>query len=129
MFSTFAAGSPWEIGDPYIQSNPAAGPTHTWFDWKPRVDTTANCTPVTPSLTITVGGFGITLAATQCDTWDITKYVAAGQVRNKWTEGFCAIRRGETELAFEIASRVTQGQVPAWGFNWYENIQPASCYT
>lgn len=127
MFSTFAApGFGWEIGDPWIESSPAAGAAHTWFDWKPRSDSDQACS-TTVYLTITVAGFPLTVAGNQCATWDITKYATAGKFRNKWTEGFCMIRTGETELEFEIASRVTQGGVPGWQFSWYKEADPGSC--
>jgi hypothetical protein len=127
MYSTFAAPTfGFEIGDPWIQSNPAAGVTHNWTDWDPAADTELPCTTQV-HLTVVAKGVGLTVTGQQCAVWDITKYATAGKFRNKWTEGFCMMRQGETSLEFEIVSRVAQGKVPGWTFNWLESYQPAAC--
>jgi hypothetical protein len=127
MFSTFATPQfGLEVGDPWIEARPATGAPHAWHDWDPREDTTRPCTS-TVSLQVVVRGIPLTVSASQCATWDITKYATAGKFRNKWTEGFCMMRQGETSLEFEIASRVAQGKVPTWTFAWYEEADLAAC--
>lgn len=128
MFSTFAApGFGSEIGDPWIEATPASGsPTHNWADWEPADDTTRACS-TTYGITVSVRGVPLTVQVTQCQTWDITKYATAGKFRNKWTEGICMMRQGETSLEFEIVSRVSQSAVPTWAFNWHESTTPAAC--
>jgi hypothetical protein len=129
MFTTFAV--PWylgEIGDPWIEARPdPKGAAHTWFDWSPRADSTRNCE--NPQLSVSVNGFGLSLPALQCETWDITKYAAAGKFRNQWREGLCQFQHEERELAFEVVSKVGQGKVPRWVFPWHEDVQVASCLT
>lgn len=127
MFSTFAAPQfGLEVGDPWIEARPAKGAPHTWHDWDPREDTTLPCS-TTISLEVVVRGFPLEISASQCATWDITKSATAGQFRNKWTEGLCMMRQGETALEFEIASRVPQNKVPTWTFHWYEEADLAAC--
>lgn len=127
MFSTFAAPQfGLEVGDPWIEARPAKGAAHTWHDWDPREDTTRPCTS-TISLEVVVRSLPLTVSANQCATWDITKYATAGKFRNKWTEGFCMMRQGETSLEFEIVSRVAQTKVPTWTFAWYEEADLAAC--
>lgn len=127
MFSTFAAPQfGLEVGDPWIEARPGKGAAHTWHDWDPREDTTLPCTS-TVSLEVAVQGVPLTVDASQCATWDITKYAAAGTFRNAWREGLCMMRQGETSLEFEIASRVAQNAVPTWTFRWYEEADLAAC--
>jgi hypothetical protein len=127
MYSTFATpGFAYEVGDPWIQSNPGSGAAHRWVDWDPGADTARACsTPI--SLSVAARGVGLTVNANQCETWDITKYATAGTFRNKWTEGFCMMRQGETQLEFEIVSKVAQGRTAAFTFSWNESHQPAAC--
>ena len=127
MFSTFATPQfGLEVGDPWIEARPAKGAAHAWHDWDPREDTTRPCTS-TVNLEVVVRGLPLTISASQCATWDITKYATAGTFRNKWTEGLCMMRQGETSLEFEIASRVAQDKVPTWSFAWYEEADLAAC--
>lgn len=127
MFSTFAAPAfGVEIGDPWIQSNPGSGATHYWTDWDPGADTELPCSP-SVSLSVEARGVGLSVQGSQCAVWDITKYATAGKFRNKWTEGFCMMRQGETQLEFEVVSRVAQNKVPTWTFNWFMNSQAAAC--
>ena len=127
MFSTFAVPQfGLEVGDPGIEARPGKGAVHAWHDWDPREDTTLPCTS-TVSLEVVVREIPLTVTASQCATWDITKYATAGMFRNKWTEGFCMMRQGETSLEFEIASRVAQNGVPTWSFAWYEEADIAAC--
>lgn len=128
MFSTFATPQfGREVGDPWIEARPAKGAAHAWHDWDPREDTTLPCTS-TISLEVVVRQIPLTVSASQCATWDIAKYATAGKFRNKWTEGLCMMRQGETSLEFEIASRVAQNKVPAWTFAWYEEADLAACF-
>lgn len=127
MFSTFAVPQfGLEVGDPWIEARPGKGAAHAWHDWDPREDTDRPCTS-TVSLEVVVRGIPLTVSASQCATWDITKYATAGNLRNKWTEGFCMMRQGETSLEFEVASRVAQDKVPTWTFAWYEEADVAAC--
>jgi len=116
----------YELGDQWIEAARNGGDPQRWHDWSPRSDASVgSCTSV--NLSVRVNGYGLSAPFTQCETWDITKYAAAGRFRNRWKEGFCMQVRGEREVAFNIASRVAQGSVPYWKFTWFNGRDWAGC--
>lgn len=85
----------------------------SWVDWAPRSDTNqGNCV----SVTLTVGFAGGSLSApfTQCDQWDISKGVAAGQFQNYWRGN---AYRSEREVAHLTLIKTPTGKWPVWTFD------------
>lgn len=83
--------------------------TMEWSDWDPRSDTTRSCDPVT--LGFSYGAASVSMNFTQCETWDITKYIAPGEFRNDWT-GYAV--QADREVAYAVQVYVPQGGWPRW---------------
>jgi hypothetical protein len=114
LFATASSLYPGALKWAWIESNRASGsPTQSWYDWDPGADTNTNCHNL--SVGVQVGAFGISYGHDQCETWDITKYSTPGQFRNTWRGN---VAESEREVAFDIASRVSQGSWAQWTLNW-----------
>lgn len=82
----------------------------TWVDWSPKGNTTSNCTSVT--LSITMGGYGISYPVTRCESWSFTKRNPEVYYKLRW-DG--PVQNTNRELAFQIGVSVAQGAWPQWG--------------
>ncbi len=117
MFSTFVSKYPYALRDAYVESGPSGSITQYWHDWSPRSDTSRSCSTVT--LSVSAAGASLGFSHEQCETWDITKYAAAGRFRNTWLKGYFYPSPGtEREVAFQIVSKVGQNKVVQWWLGW-----------
>lgn len=122
-WATVDATAVHAIGDyAWIHVDRDGGPTFHWEDWNPRTDRSGNCNDI--SLSVSAAGVGLPLPGiTVCETWTLTKYAAAGELKNQWNGN----SQGAREVALMSAIHVRQGAgTPVWGVSWYSKIL---CYS
>lgn len=118
MFATGASSGKAKLKDLNIYAFPASNSAPmTWHDWKPGADLNGgNCNNITVGVTYPLP---ISYTHQWCDTWDMTKYAAAGSFRNIYKAPlFFEPWESERDVAFDIAVRVAQGATARWNFNY-----------
>jgi hypothetical protein len=119
-YATVDATRAYTTGDyAWIHVDKDGGPTFYWEDWSPRSDLTSNCG--TTALTISALGFGLGFGTTVCETWLLTKYAAAGELKVQWNGD----STGAREVALMSAIKLAQGGSPIWGISWNSVLK---CY-
>lgn len=113
-FATFDATNSASYTDSaWIHVDRDGGPTFNWFDWSPRSDTSGNCRNVT--LSVSAFGAGLSFGHDACEVWNLTKYTAAGELKEEW-DGFT---QGAREIALMSSIKVANGaSSPIWGISW-----------
>ncbi|MFL5642746.1 MAG: hypothetical protein ACJ77V_07055 [Chloroflexota bacterium] len=97
----------------WIHVDRDGGPTFYWYDWSPRSDTSGNCRSVT--LSVSAYGAGLSFGHDACEVWNLTKYAAAGELKEEW-DGFT---KGAREVALMSSIKVANGaSSPIWGISW-----------
>lgn len=119
-FATVDATRAYTTGDyAWIHVDRDGGTTFYWEDWSPRSDLNSNCGST--SLGISALGFGLSYGTTVCETWLLTKYAAAGELKVQWNGD----STGAREVALMSAIHVPQGGSPVWGISWNSVLK---CY-
>jgi len=103
----------WTGDYSWIHVDRDGGPTFTWEDWSPRSDVNGNCGSYT--LSVSALGFGIGHGSSVCETWLLTKYAAAGEIKVQWNGD----SQGARDVALMSGIKVPNGaSSPVWGISW-----------
>jgi hypothetical protein len=112
-WATVDATRAYTIGDyAWIHVDRDGGGTWHWVDWSPHGDLSDNCG--SRSLSISALGFGLGYGTTVCETWSLTKYSAAGELKIQWNGD----STGAREVAEMSAIKNNPGITPIWGISW-----------